>query len=491
LLAVDESDRGANEAENMAKEMERILKEFPTTTATTTNSKSSSSSSNSNQQRYRHSSYPLPTFDDYTTSYPLPPSQHQHQQLSSISPPPPLPLPPPSSTHNNVPTIEAVAISPEVSCDIRYVIHPPPLSSSSSKNNNKNNNCDDGSISHSSSSTTISRTNSHRSSSLSSSRDLFCKQSSVYLLKGSSNNNNNTNTKSKTPRTRTRTAIYTTRRSWRTVLIYVLVFTLISCTTTFIIHWKVCNSEKGFNDVIQDSTTKFIHALKQTTKVAQTTKYYYANEQIIEYYYAPLAETILVSTQRTANLYLNTTMYDETKESIMNSIQAMKTYTLESITMTDETKASIVNNIHSTRTYVVGTVTSSFDAIINKSIPMITEGIAGYYLTTFTNNKVTATTITPTTIFQITMECLQSIKIYLVDKFQYTFTNRKEIEERKIEEEKIMKELLAVVAADATAKAEVAKQQQQQQQQMLTTTIFAGVCAFLGSVATNYIWAAM
>ena len=149
-------------------------------------------------------------------------------------------------------------------------------------------------------------------------------------------------------------------------------------------------------------------------------------------------------------------MNDGTKKSIVNSIQTTKTYAaLESIMMTtDETKTSIVNSIHSTRAYVVGIVSGSFDVIVNKSIPM---------------------------------EYLQSTKTYLVDTFQYTFTDRKEREERKMEEEKRMQELLlAVVAAtDATAKAEV------QQQQMVTTTIFAGACAFLGSVATNYIWAAM
>ena len=196
-----------------------------------------------------------------------------------------------------------------------------------------------------------------------------------------------------------------------------------------------------------------MHGLNRTTKVIQTTTYY-ADEQMIEYY-VPLVHTILESARGKTNLYLNTIMNDGTKKSIVNSIQATKTYAaLESITMTNETKTSIVNSIHSTRTYVVGTVYSSFDVIIHKSIPM---------------------------------EYLQSTKTYLVDTFQYTFTDRKEREERKMEEEKRMQELLlAVVAAtDATAKAEV------QQQQMVTTTIFAGACAFLGSVATNYIWAAM
>jgi hypothetical protein len=219
-----------------------------------------------------------------------------------------------------------------------------------------------------------------------------------------------------------------------------------------------------------------MHGIALTTKAVRTTKYY-ANEQIIEYY-APLADKILQSSRRRTNSYLTTIVNDETKEKIMNSIQATKTYTLESITITDETKTNIVNSIHATKTYAVGSVTSSFDVIINKSIPMITEGIAGFYLT-FTNNN------NGTTIFQVIMEYFQSTKTYLVDKFEYKFTDRMEREKRKLEEqEKIINELLAI-AADATAKAEVA------QQQMLTTTVFAGACAFLGSVATNYIWAAM
>ena len=81
-------------------------------------------------------------------------------------------------------------------------------------------------------------------------------------------------------------------------------------------------------------------------------------------------------------------------------------------------------------------------------------------------------------------ESLYSTKQYVRDRVEYAFTDRAAREKRVKEEEKFQELLEAAVAAGAKEAAE-------QNQQLWTQTIFAGACAFVGSVATNYIWATL
>eukprot|EP00531_Pseudo-nitzschia_arenysensis_P014251 CAMPEP_0116128398 /NCGR_PEP_ID=MMETSP0329-20121206/7340_1 /TAXON_ID=697910 /ORGANISM="Pseudo-nitzschia arenysensis, Strain B593" /LENGTH=635 /DNA_ID=CAMNT_0003622537 /DNA_START=176 /DNA_END=2083 /DNA_ORIENTATION=+ len=73
---------------------------------------------------------------------------------------------------------------------------------------------------------------------------------------------------------------------------------------------------------------------------------------------------------------------------------------------------------------------------------------------------------------------------YAKDRLEYTFTDRAAREKRE-EDERRLQEILEAAAATA------AKEAAEQRQQLWTQTVFAGACAFVGSVATNYIWAAL
>eukprot|EP00533_Pseudo-nitzschia_delicatissima_P012535 CAMPEP_0197264220 /NCGR_PEP_ID=MMETSP1432-20130617/1664_1 /TAXON_ID=44447 /ORGANISM="Pseudo-nitzschia delicatissima, Strain UNC1205" /LENGTH=231 /DNA_ID=CAMNT_0042728845 /DNA_START=21 /DNA_END=716 /DNA_ORIENTATION=- len=81
-------------------------------------------------------------------------------------------------------------------------------------------------------------------------------------------------------------------------------------------------------------------------------------------------------------------------------------------------------------------------------------------------------------------ERLEAASQYARDRLEYAFTDRAAREQREEEERRLQK--LIEAAADAAA-----KEAAEQRQQVWTQTIFAGACAFVGSVATNYIWSAL
>ena len=81
-------------------------------------------------------------------------------------------------------------------------------------------------------------------------------------------------------------------------------------------------------------------------------------------------------------------------------------------------------------------------------------------------------------------ERLEAASQYARDRLEYAFTDR-EARERREEEERRLQKLLEAAAEAA------AKEAAEQRQQVWTQTMFAGACAFVGSVATNYIWSAL
>jgi hypothetical protein len=72
---------------------------------------------------------------------------------------------------------------------------------------------------------------------------------------------------------------------------------------------------------------------------------------------------------------------------------------------------------------------------------------------------------------------------YVKDRLEYAFTDRAAREQQLNEEERLQKIMEAAAAA-------AAKEAAEKQQQLLAQTLFAGACAFVGSVATNYLWSA-
>ena len=86
--------------------------------------------------------------------------------------------------------------------------------------------------------------------------------------------------------------------------------------------------------------------------------------------------------------------------------------------------------------------------------------------------------------YQTNLHVLDSISSagqFVQDRLEYAFTDRA-AREKQLEEERKLQELLAAAAKEAAEK---------QQQQLWTQTMFAGACAFVGSVSTNYIWSAL
>ena len=79
------------------------------------------------------------------------------------------------------------------------------------------------------------------------------------------------------------------------------------------------------------------------------------------------------------------------------------------------------------------------------------------------------------------MDSISSAGQFVQDRLEYAFTDRA-AREKQLEEERKLQELLAAAAKEAAEK---------QQQQLWTQTMFAGACAFVGSVSTNYIWSAL
>lgn len=78
-------------------------------------------------------------------------------------------------------------------------------------------------------------------------------------------------------------------------------------------------------------------------------------------------------------------------------------------------------------------------------------------------------------------DSIYSATQYIQDRLEYVFTDRA-AREKQLKEERKLQELLEAAAAAAI---------KEKQQQLWTQTMFAGACAFVGSVATNYIWSAL
>ena len=150
----------------------------------------------------------------------------------------------------------------------------------------------------------------------------------------------------------------------------------------------------------------------------------------------------------------------------------------------EKIKSFALDTTRATEHYI-GTTTSSLVDKTKYYVPLVTAQTKSHVLSGFKATNAFAHSVgSYIWTYEINLHVLDSISSvgqYVQDRLEYVFTDRA-AREKKLEEERKLQELLAAAAKEAAEK---------QQQQLWTQTMFAGACAFVGSVATNYIWSAL
>ena len=147
------------------------------------------------------------------------------------------------------------------------------------------------------------------------------------------------------------------------------------------------------------------------------------------------------------------------------------------LTLTDETKGTVLNRMKESQSYMQDLFTS-IKVVTVPTITTIVQNTKAYIFQSISN-----ATNNTNTVYGASFTSLRAnLYSYVVDRYEYTFTDRWE-QETRIEEERKLQALLA----EATAKA-ATQAKEETQHQMLITAAFAGTAAFLGSVATNYLF---
>ena len=288
----------------------------------------------------------------------------------------------------------------------------------------------------------------------------------------------------------------------------------IGCSGVFVRNWGVTyNFElNNIHNAVQDSKDHVLEGMILTTKIVSTTKYYYVDEQMPERYIPKLHD----ATRRSIELFQTTKVYmqaqilpmvEQTAHRSLKSALATKSYIINNycvppllmdkerrrwlrksmgqlpsiaasyLTLTDETKGTVLNRMKESQSYMQDLFTS-IKVVTVPTITTIVQNTKAYIFQSISN-----ATNNTNTVYGASFTSLRAnLYSYVVDRYEYTFTDRWE-QETRIEEERKLQALLA----EATAKA-ATQAKEETQHQMLITAAFAGTAAFLGSVATNYLF---
>ena len=373
---VEECIRGANEAERMAREMEREMELL----IHGTNEKSS-------------------TEDASTT--PKANDQHQNQQDTPES--------------NQFLT------------NILSVMHPSPDDSADHHCDNENKSL----VSDFSFSQTTPNSHSHSHSLLhqsphTSRRDLFRKPGRLYKLKRKIDNKK------------------FNRKKIRRCLKYVLralFLALVLSSTAFVVNWEWNFSDQNFSNArkstmvqIKRHTPRIMALVTSTTRVTQS-----------------YVGTHLESTMtRLVTIFPTNRIIEGLRETSSFVVNEATHYTP---ILAKQTKTHVMNGLKATQAFALGQLDYSYAWNNYFETKLFSQGLA------------------------------EATNQYVKDRLEYAFTDRAAREQQRDEEERLQKimEEAAVAAAKEAA---------EKQQQVVTQTLFAGACAFAGSIATNYLWSA-
>jgi hypothetical protein len=373
---VEECIRGANEAERMAREMEREMELL----VHGTNEKSST---------------------ENTSTTPKANDQHQNQQDTPES--------------NQFLT------------DILSVMHPSPDDSADHHCDNENKSI----VSDFSFSQTTPNPNSRSHSILhqsprTSRRDLFRKPGRLNKLKkkiGSKKSN---------------------RKKVRRCLKYVLrtfFLALVLSSAAFVVNWQWNFSDQDFSNAtkytmvqIKRHTPRIMGLVTSTTRATQS-------------YIGTSLESTMT---RLVTIIPTNRIIEGLRETSSFVVHEATHYTP---ILAKQTKTHVMNGLKATQAFAIGQLDYSYAWNNYFETKFFSQGLA------------------------------EATNQYVKDRLEYAFTDRAAREHQRDEEERLQKlrEEAAAVAAKEAA---------ERQQQLVTQTLFAGACAFIGSVATNYLWSA-
>jgi len=289
----------------------------------------------------------------------------------------------------------------------------------------------------------------------------------------------------------------------------------IGCSGVFVRNWGVTyNFElNNLHNAVQDSKGHVVEGMILTTKIVSTTKYYYIDEQIPERYIPKLHEAtqrsieVLQTTKvymqaqivpmvvQTAHRSLETAlatksymiknyyyvpplwMDEEGRRGLRKSLGQLPSVAASYLTLTNETKSTVLNRMKESQSYMQDMFTS-IKVVTVPTITTIVQDTKAYIF-----QSISHATTNNNTVYGASFTSLRAnLYSYVVDRYEYTFTDRLE-QETRLEEERKLQELLA----EATAKAATQAKEETQHQLMMTAAL-AGTAAFLGSVATNYLF---
>eukprot|EP00536_Pseudo-nitzschia_multiseries_P007363 jgi/Psemu1/17825/gm1.17825_g len=437
---VEESVRGANEAERMAREMEREMELLVGRSGFDNENDAEDDGNSDDETSGNHNGMLLLSNDDEE-----------------------VPVVRPLDYRNLSPA------SSEFLTDIRSVMHPVASESSLTKSIiEKHHDADDDNESMASSSQ-YSPTTPRPSCS----RDLFRKRTSSYKLKKTSGDSSRRSILKRRTKMKLKKLL---RQAF-----FAVVFVLALCSTSFVAHWQWNHPAKYFTEVTEEMMTliqqqmsdvvlldpqKQEKAMAFVTNTTRATHAYVVQKQMELYYtYAPLSNRtklrVLEGIRDTASLFVGrVTKYRP---------------------LVDQTKILVMEGVRDTTSVVVACANNYGPWIAGHAKNRTMDGLRTTSL--FFADQLEYYVRNPETKFHLASG-IQATGFFLKDRFEYAFTDRAAREERIREEQKFQK-LLAAAAAAA------AKETAEQQQMLWTQTMVAGACAFAGSVATNFLWSLM
>jgi len=398
---VEESNRGANEAERMAREMEQEMElliqgnQSLLPDASSRNDSVKEEDANPNDQFCFDSPRVDPT---QATVYR-----------------------PPKDSPN----------SDDYLTDIRSVIHP-----TSDYSVDISRNFDNKSISSSPYSPRSHRCG--RSISSPSSRNLFRKRPSLYKLKQK-------RSQKKMNRKKLRRLVKRTLRA--------LLITLIVCFVAFVANWQWNFPDRDFGSAANATASQLKHHTHIDPK---------KREEVI----------------KLARSYMGTQM-----ENCVEKANSAKTMIVEILPTTEleHAKRHVFEGLSRTSSAVVHKAKHYAPIIAQQSKEHLSKGVKA--TNAFVLDKLDTHVWGPDAKRNVA-EGLRNTQVFVQDRLEYAFTDRAVREQQLHEEERLQRLMKAAAAAAAREAAE-------KQEQLWTQTMVAGACAFLGSVATNYIWSAL
>mmetsp|Transcript_26721 Transcript_26721/g.58811 ORF Transcript_26721/g.58811 Transcript_26721/m.58811 type:complete len:417 (+) Transcript_26721:294-1544(+) len=281
-------------------------------------------------------------------------------------------------------------------------------------------------------------------------RDLFSKNDSLYDLK------QRKRTKEK--------AKHIKSSSINKYVLYVIVLPTIIFFAGLVVNWQIHFADKDFSRAVKGTISglksQIIDPVNREKNIVLMTQTASATASFMKVCAAKLITT-------------NTRLF--------RILERTKVYAGEQLEycgqMFNRTNNETVESLSRTTVFVIREATHYTPLLATKILICTRE------TTAFLLNQLYYCVWTPKTKLRI-IECLRATLQYVRDRLEYAFTDRAAREE-KIREELRLQELLAAAAEAA------AKEGAEKQQQLWTQTMFAGACAFVGSVATNYLWSAL